>query len=160
MLGLTTAQIYEYVLSRVQEQLEKDGYKRSGKGTVFYRYHTDKRLACVVGMQKSFDNGPESLFFTFNLDCVTVDEIMEADPTFFGPALNLTVLKTYLRSILSERIGHVCRGGDAWYEVSEYSLMGRKLSQYYDDTIGPDIDMVIKHLNDLVKNKSLRYNET
>ena len=95
--------------------------------------------------------------FTFNVGCVTIDEIMDVDSTFWGLSLNLTILKEYLRSGLSERIGHICRGHDVWYELSEYSLMGRELPQYYDDTIRPDIEKVMVYLNELCHKKQIRY---
>ena len=50
MTKVTTEQMYEYILFRIQEQLEKDGYRRSGKSALFYRYHADKQVACVLGM--------------------------------------------------------------------------------------------------------------
>lgn len=152
-----TEQMCEFVLSRMQELLEKDGYRRNGKGTIFYRYHADRRIACVLGMQKSVNNCYGNFEFTFNVGCVSIDDVMDADPNFFGFRLTLAVLKEYLRSCLSDRIGFICRGYDVWYDLSEYGLMGRNISQYYNDTILPDIEKVRNCLNEQVVKKLSKY---
>lgn len=153
-MGQNIESKYEYILSNIQKRLEKEGYKRSGKSGVFYRYHADKQIACVFGLQKSTLNSSEMLNFTFNLGCITLDEILDADPNFWDSALTLAVLKQALRSVfLTERIGNICRGYDAWYDISEYGLMERCVAQYYTDIIEPDIEKSILHLNELLKNK-------
>ena len=45
--------IYEYLLSKISEDLSAYGYKRSGKSTLFYRYSADKKVGCAFEMQKS-----------------------------------------------------------------------------------------------------------
>lgn len=64
--------IYEYVLSRITEDLLPYGYKRSGKGTLFYKYSADKKVACAFEMQKSVFNSADDYSFTFNLDRMTI----------------------------------------------------------------------------------------
>ena len=64
--------IYEYILSRIAEDLSQYGYKRSGKGSLFYRYSADKKVACAFEMQKSMFNLPDNYSFTFNLGCIAL----------------------------------------------------------------------------------------
>lgn len=48
--------VYEYILSRIAEDLTPYGYQKSGKSALFYRYSADKRVGCVFKMQKSINN--------------------------------------------------------------------------------------------------------
>ena len=155
----TTEQKYEYVLSHMQKRLEQEGYKRSGKSGVFYRYHADRRVACILGMQKSMDNFSGISAFTFNVGCITIDEIIDAYSEFWEWKLNLSVLKQALRSSLSERIGFICRGYDAWYDVSELELCGTSIEDYYSGIIEPDIEKTIVHIEQVLKNKLKKYKD-
>ena len=62
--------VYEYILSRISEDLTPYGYQRSGKSALFYRYSIDKKIGCAFEMQKSINNCTDYYRFTFNIGCI------------------------------------------------------------------------------------------
>ena len=44
--------VYEYILSRISEDLTPYGYQRSGKSALFYRYSIDKKIGCAFEIVK------------------------------------------------------------------------------------------------------------
>ncbi len=146
-------QVYETILREIQAMLEKDGYKRSGNSPLFYRYHDDRKIACALKMQKSMCNSSENIRFTFNVLCISVDELLALDPEFFDLTLNLSVLKKCLLGYPSERIGHICRGYDAWYELEGKRISEEGALRYFDYVIRPDIEKTMALLNESVSRK-------
>ncbi len=129
-------EIYEYILSRTEADLAAFGYKRSGKGSLFYRYSADKTVACGIEMQKSMYNYPGSYSFTFNLTCVGLCDL----PGYEKKTLTLAQLKLRLRGFHAERIGMLFRGRDYWWNVTEETLRDCSLAEYYDKCIREDIE--------------------
>ncbi len=134
MTKIISADVYEYILSRMTERLEKEGFVRSGKSAFFYRYGENRNNASVIGFQKSVDNGPDWLKFRIKYDFVTVLDI----EGFWGERLNLQVLKEHLCGTLR---------GTEWYEISEYTLADSTLAEYYKERIEPDLEYAIESLN-------------
>ncbi len=135
-----SAKMYEYILSRMNDRLEREGFVRSGKSAFFYRYGDERKNASVIGFQKSVDNVPDCFRFRIKYDFVTVFDIQD----FWGERLNLKVLKEHLIGTFR---------GTRWYELSEYSLADKTISDFYEETIYPDIEYAIEHLkNDSKKN--------
>ena len=132
---MTTKDIAESILIEIQEKLIPEGYKRSGKSGVFYRYNSDKSAACVIGMKKHSLNFEDDFSFTMKFGYVTADDIEE----FYGEKLNLKILNEYLRSI--------CSAETEWYHISEYTLMGRSIKEYYFDNIHKEIESLVSILN-------------
>ena len=133
MSTLTSADMYEYILSEMTEILNKEGFIRSGK-SFFYRYGEERTNACVMGFQKSMDNCPDCLRFKIKYDCVTLYDIKD----FYGERLNLRILKEHLQGTLR---------GTEWYELSEYTLADKTIADYYRERIAPDVAYAIEHLS-------------
>ncbi len=93
--------VYDHVLSRVEEDLKHYGYKRSGKGRLFYRYSADGKVGCVFEMQKSAYNTTDSQSFTFNVGCVALYELSG----YYKAKLTAEPLKLMLKSPSAERLG-------------------------------------------------------
>lgn len=141
-------EIYEYFLTRVEEDLSPLGYRRSGKGMLFYRYCADKQVACGIEMQKSGFNYPGSYSFTFNLVCVSVHCFSPQPKT-----LTLKHLKSSFCYPHNERIGSVCRGRDHWWKITEEYLAEYGLNGYYERLIQADILKSGAYLNEKAKSK-------
>ena len=146
--------IYEYLLSRIQEDLANYGYSRSGKSGLFYRYSADKKVGCVIEMQKSMLNSPESYSFTFNLLCVGLYDLDD----YFNDRLTISAIRTCLQNpFITERIGVLCRGGDYWWEITDDVLNEYNLKEFYDNFIQNDIRKSILYLDELAIKKSKKY---
>jgi len=148
--------IYEYILSRIGDDLAPYGYKRSGKGRLFYRYFADGKVGCAVEMQKSMFNSREYCSFTFNLSCVSLYELSN----YYKDKLTLQPLKISLLNVYSgaERIGDLCRGGDYWWTIDDDMLSEYTIEEYYDFFIHKDIEKAARHLNELADKKGKVYN--
>ena len=143
--------IYEYVLSRIAEDLSPYGFKRSGKGLLFYRYLVDRRIACGISMQKSLNNSPESHSFTFNTACIALWELCD----YYGEKLTLAPLKLALGGLHGGvRIGHLCRGHDFWWEVNDEILRNVSIEEYYDQFLHADIVKCAQYLNEQAEKKA------
>ena len=146
--------IYEYLLSRIQEDLANYGYSRSGKSGLFYRYSADKKVGCVIEMQKSMLNSPESYSFTFNLLCVGLYDLDD----YFNDRLTISAIRTCLQNpFITERIGVLCRGRDYWWEITDDVLNEYNLKEFYDNFIQNDIRKSILYLDELAIKKSKKY---
>ena len=111
--------IYEYILSRIAEDLSPYGYKRSGKSSLFYRYSADKKVACAFEMQKSMFNLPDNYSFTFNLGCIALYNLNG----YYKDKLTLETAKLALRYDAGcMRLGHLSRGCDYWWNITDEIL--------------------------------------
>ncbi len=147
---------YEYMLSRITDQLADFGYSRSGKSALFYRYSADKTVASAIEMQRSIFNSEDSFSFTFNLLCIGLYDL----EGFFNDKLTLSAIKGSLKSpFLAERIGIICRGSDYWWTVDEEYIKKYTPEKYYDIFIREDIEKAAKHLDDLFEKKKQKYEE-
>ena len=68
-------------------------------------------------------------------------------------------MKYYLNSNLSERIGHLTRGHDYWWEITDEVLKEFTLEEYYDTFLMGEIKASASHLADLSAKKENRYSE-
>ena len=144
------ASIYEYVLSRIAQDLLVYGYKRSGKGTLFYKYSDDKKVACVFEMQKSMFNSSDDYSFTFNLGCIALYDLNG----YFKDKLTLEAAKLALRYDAGcMRLGHLCRGRDYWWNVTNEILNDYSPQEYYDRFLRPDIIKGAEYLNEQARKK-------
>ena len=149
--------IYEYLLSRIQEDLANYGYSRSGKSGLFYRYSADKKVGCVIEMQKSMLNSPESYSFTFNLLCVGLYDLDD----YFNDRLTISAIRTCLQNpFITERIGVLCRGRDYWWEITDDILSEHSMQAYYDRFILNDIQKSAVYLDEQARKKESVYTDT
>ena len=149
--------IYEYLLSRIQEDLANYGYRRSGKSGLFYRYSADKKVGCVIEMQKSMLNSPESYSFTFNLLCVGLYDLDD----YFNDRLTISAIRTCLQNpFITERIGILCRGRDYWWEITDDILSEHSMQAYYDRFILNDIQKSAVYLDEQAEKKESVYTDT
>ena len=149
--------IYEYLLSRIQEDLANYGYSRSGKSGLFYRYSADKKVGCVIEMQKSMLNSPESYSFTFNLLCVGLYDLDD----YFNDRLTISAIRTCLQNpFITERIGVLCRGRDYWWEITDDILSEHSMQAYYDRFILDDIQKSAVYLDEQAEKKESVYTDT
>ena len=145
--------VYDHVLSRVEEDLKHYGYKRSGKGRLFYRYSADGKVGCAVEMQKSAYSSGDNHRFTFNIGCVAIYELSG----YGKEKLTTEVLKAVLRSTRMERLGGVSRGFDYWWEFSNDILDRFSAEEYYDRFLHGDIEKCANHLDEVSRKKEHVY---
>ncbi len=148
------AAICEYVLSRVYDDLASYGYKRSGKGKLFYRYTAGGKVGCAVEMKKSMFNSSESFSFTFNISCVALYELKG----YAKEKLTLEALKrTAGNSFGGMRIGSLCRGGDYWWEITADIANEYPMEEYYNRFVRNDIEKAACYLEELACKKEQVY---
>lgn len=146
--------IYEYILSRIAEDLLPYGYKRSGKGKLFYRYSADKKVACAFEMQKSMFNFPDDYSFTFNLGCIALYNLNG----YYKDKLTLETAKLALRHEAGcMRLGHLSRGYDYWWNVTDEILKDFSIGEYYNRFLQPDIVKAAEYLNEQARKKESVY---
>ena len=146
--------IYEYILSRIDEDLASYGYKRSGKGTLFYRYSADKKVGCAFEMQKSMFNSPDNYSFTFNLGCIALYNLNG----YHKDNLTLEALKlSLLLPSGGMRLGVLSRGFDHWWRIDKKTLKKCKIEKYYDQFLHQDIIKGAEYLNDQAQKKESVY---
>lgn len=151
------ASIYETVLSGIAEDLLPYGFKRSGKGALFYRYSADRRVACGIEMQKSMFNSPESCSFTFNVGCIDIYGLSD----YYGEKLTLGPLRLALKSLYGGgvRLGHLCRGYDYWWEITDEMMSDLSAEEYYAQFLHADILKCARYLDEQARKKERRYQE-
>ncbi len=145
--------ICEYILSRITEDLLSHGYKRSGKGTLFYKYSADKKVACAFEMQKSMFNSPDDYSFTFNLGCVALYNLNG----YRKDKLTLETVKFALHPELSERLGHLSRGCDYWWNITDEILKDFSIEEYYNRFLHSDVIKGAEYLNEQARKKESVY---
>lgn len=147
--------IYEYILSRIAEDLLPYGYTKNGKGLLFYRYSADRKIACGIEMQKSMFNSPESYSFTFNVGCIDIYEL----PDYHKERLTLEPLKLALKSPYGGgiRLGHLCRGHDYWWEITDETLSCISIEEFYRKFLQEDILKCARYLDEQTHKKELKY---
>lgn len=146
--------IYEYILSRITEDLAPYGYKRSGKGTLFYRYSADKKVGCAFEMQKSMFNSPDDYSFTFNLGCIALYNLKE----YHKDKLTLEALKLSLfLQTGGKRLGVLSRGSDYWWSINNKTLRKFKIEKYYNQFLQKDIIKGAEYLNEQAQIKERVY---
>jgi len=147
---MDSTKIYEYILSRMNDDLAPFGYCRSGKSTLFYRYSLDKKVACCIELQKSMFNSPESYSFTFNLLCVGIYDL----DGYFNDKLTISaVKKCFQNPFITERIGILCYGRDYWWKITDDILQKYTVEDYYSRFIHNDIEKAVYHLKELSEMK-------
>ena len=146
--------IYDYILTRISEDLLLYGYKRSGKGVLFYRYSADKKVGCAIEMQKSTFNSPEGYSFTFNLGCVALYDLND----YYEEKLTLKTLKYAAYTPAGvQRLGHLTRGRDYWWEITDEILNDFSIEEYYDRFLRQDIIRGAEYLNEQARKKESVY---
>ena len=148
--------IYEYILSRIAEDLSPYGYKRSGKSSLFYRYSADKKVGCVFEMQKSMFNSPDDYSFTFNLGCIALYNLNG----YYKDKLTLETAKLALRYDAGcMRLGHLSRGCDYWWNITDEILKDFSIEEYYNRFLHPDILKAAEYLREQAHKKESVYNK-
>ena len=146
--------IYEYLLSKISEDLSAYGYKRSGKSTLFYRYSADKKVGCAFEMQKSMFNSPDDYSFTFNLGCIALHNLNG----YYKDKLTLETVKLALTFQAGfERLGHLSRGHDYWWNITDEILSDFPTEEYYNRFLHPDIIKGAEYLNEQARKKESVY---
>ena len=148
--------IYEYILSRIVEDLSPYGYKRSGKSSLFYRYSADKKVGCVFEMQKSMFNSPDDYSFTFNLGCIALHNLNG----YYKDKLTLETAKLALRYDAGYmRLGHLSRGCDYWWNITDEMLKDFSIEEYYNRFLHPDILKAAEYLKEQAHKKESVYSK-
>ena len=148
--------IYEYILSRIAEDLSPYGYKRSGKSSLFYRYSADKKVGCVFEMQKSMFNSPDDYSFTFNLGCIALYNLNG----YYKDKLTLETAKLALRYDAGcMRLGHLSRGCDYWWNITDEILKDFSIEEYYNRFLHPDILKAAEYLKEQAHKKESVYSK-
>ncbi len=150
---MDSKEVYDHVLSRVEEDLKHYGYKRSGKGRLFYRYSADGKVGCAFEMQRSAYNTTDSQSFTFNIVCVALYELSGYNKT----KLTAEPIKLMLKSTSAERLGGISRGYDYWWEFSGKILESFPIEDYYDRFLHADIVKCADYLDELSRKKERVY---
>ena len=146
--------IYEYILSRITEDLASYGYKRSGKSTLFYRYSADKKVGCAFEMQKSMFNSPDDYSFTFNLGCIALYNLNG----YYKDKLTLETIKLALTFQAGfQRLGHLSRGNDYWWNITDEILKDFSIEEYYNRFLHADIIKGAEYLDDQARKKESVY---
>ena len=149
--------IYEYILSRIAEDLASYGYKRSGKSTLFYRYSADKKVGCVFEMQKSMFNLPDDYSFTFNLGCIALYNLNG----YYKDKLTLETAKLALRYDAGcMRLGHLSRGNDYWWNITDEILSDFSIEEYYNRFLHSDIIKGAEYLDEQARKKEVSISRT
>ena len=149
--------IYEYILSRIQEDLANYGYSRSGKSGLFYRYSADKKVGCAFEMQKSMFNLPDDYSFTFNLGCIALYNLNGYDKD----KLTLKTVKLALTFQAGfQRLGHLCRGNDYWWNITNEILSYFSIEEYYNRFLHADIIKGAEYLDEQARKKESVYTDT
>lgn len=138
--------MYDYILDEMAVQLSDYGFKRSGKGLLFYQYYENKKIVCGIKMQKSMDNCRGYHKFTFNIMCSSLR--WEKDVV---KQITLKHLQNYDYGVLYDRIGCVVGPGDKWYLITSNILCGNDEKWFYDKYLRQDIAAAGKFMNDFVK---------
>lgn len=142
--------IYEYILSRITEDLASYGYKRSGKSSLFYRYSANKKVGCAFEMQKSMFNSPDNYSFTFNLGCIALNDLNE----YYKDTLTLEAVKFALTfQAGSSRLGQVSRGYDYWWKITDETVSYVSIEEYYNRFLHPDIIKGAEYLDEQAQKK-------
>lgn len=142
--------IYEYILSRIGEDLATYGYKRSGKSTLFYRYSADKKIGCALEMQKSMFNSPDDYSFTFNLGCIALYNLNG----YYKDKLTLETVKLALTFPAGfQRLGNLSRGCDYWWNITDEILSNFSIEEYYNCFLHPDIIKGAEYLDEQARKK-------
>ena len=146
--------IYEYILSRIAEDLLPYGYKRSGKGGLFYRYSEDKKVGCAFELQKSMFNSPDDYSFTFNLGCIALFNLNG----YHKDKLTLEALK-YSLTVQAGfmRLGHLSRGCDYWWNITDEILNDYSIEEYYNRFLHSDIIKGAEYLSEQARKKESVY---
>ena len=146
--------VYEYILSRITEDLLAYGYKRSGKSTLFYRYLSDKKVGCAFEMQKSTFNSPDDYSFTFNLGCIALYNLNG----YYKDKLTLDTLKLALTFQAGfQRLGHLSRGHDYWWRITDEILSNYSIEEYYDRFLHCDVIKGAEYLDEQARQKESVY---
>ena len=149
--------IYEYILSRIQEDLANYGYSRSGKSGLFYRYSADKKVGCAFEMQKSMFNLPDDYSFTFNLGCIALYNLNGYDKD----KLTLKTVKLALTFQADfQRLGDLCRGNDYWWNITNEILSDFSIEEYYNRFLHADIIKGAEYLDEQARKKESVYTVT
>ena len=149
--------IYEYILSRIQEDLANYGYSRSGKSGLFYRYSADKKVGCAFEMQKSMFNLPDDYSFTFNLGCIALYNLNGYDKD----KLTLKTVKLALTfQVDFQRLGDLCRGNDYWWNITNEILSDFSIEEYYNRFLHADIIKGAEYLDEQARKKESVYTVT
>ena len=146
--------IYEYILSRIQEDLANYGYSRSGKSGLFYRYSADKKVGCAFEMQKSMFNLTDDYSFTFNLGCIALYNLNG----YYKDKLTLETVKLALTFQAGvQRLGHLSRGCDYWWNITDEILNNYSIEEYYNRFLQPDIIKGAEYLSEQARKKESVY---
>ena len=135
-------EIYTYILSRIEEDVLAMGFRRSGKGVLFYRYSADKQIASGIEMQKSAYSSEDHCVFTFNITCIAAHHVSPRPKQ-----LTLAHIKVALRTKF-ERIGPAWSAGKGWWEITGEYLEEYGLEGYYDRFVRKEILKCGRYLSD------------
>ena len=123
----------EGAVAVITEVLTAKGFAKNGN--LFYRYRDGKSAAEVINLQRSQFNYETSYSFTLNVGLVKA--------TQFGVKKLTAALIKSAPQVCFERSGILCHGWDLWYE---FSLKDRHGTDYVNDVILSDLEMIVGHL--------------
>lgn len=145
--------IYHYIFSKINDDLAPYGFQRSGKSGLFYRYSANKKVGCAFEMQKSMFNSPECYSFTFNLGCIGLHNIRG----YSGDKLTIKTLRYAFYD--GTRLGHLTRGCDYWWEITDEILHDFPIEAYYDQFLHKDVIKAAEILIEQARQKESVYHQ-
>ena len=150
------ADIYEYIFLRISEDLLPYGYKRSGKSGLFYRYSADKKVGCAIEMQKSMFNDTDNYSFTFNIGCIALYNLQ-----LHGYCKDKLTLGSVRLAFTDQtgftRLGHLSRGNDYWWNITDEILSDFSIEEYYNRFLHSDIIKGAEYLDEQARKKGSIY---
>lgn len=124
--------MFDFLVEKIENMLISEGFKRSGKSLLFYRYNEDKTRASAINIQKSRDNTSDCISFSFNHVTVSAKD----------PASDTVTLEAIRKRMTSgfAYFNHI-------FELSSYSILGMDVEQYWIDSVEVELDKIIKKCN-------------
>lgn len=129
---MTYIEMFDYLVEKIENRLIDEGFKRSSKSLLFYRYNEGKTRAWAINIQKSRDNTLDGIRFSFNYIDVCAKDL----------ATEVVTLESVRKRMTSgfSNFNHM-------FELSSYSIFGMDVERYWIDSIEVEIDKIIKKCN-------------
>lgn len=129
---MTYREMFDFLAEKIENKLISEGFKRSGKTLLFYRYNEDKTCASAINIQKSRDNTSDCISFSFNHVVVTAKDLDSQTVTLEAVRKRMASGFAYFNHM---------------FELSSYSILGMDVERYWIDSIEVELNKIIKKCN-------------
>ena len=131
---MTIKEFYAEIIDLSAQNIERQGFKRSGESALFYKYNSDKSKGWVIGFRKSIDNTPEYCKFIIKSGSLDVDDLHN-----YGSSRDKIRLEYLSVMVMSG------------YSVTDYShvldelvVETQDVNEYFRNSILPEIEKILK----------------